>query len=328
MCMPRGFILPAVAPFRLDFTVWTLRRRPSNTVDRWDGEAYRRVLTIGDATEEIAVRQLRRGKSPRLEVTADGLMSAARRAEVTWRVERLLGTRIDLAAFYRFAAAEPKLGEVVEQFRGCKPPRFTSVFEALVNAIAGQQVTLSLTVQLLNKLAARYGLPSDRAMAERQPGLRTSQARATASPRAFPRPEELARARLTTLRGFGFTGQKARAMTELSRAVVSGALDLESLAELGDRAAVERLISLNGVGRWTAEYALLRGLGRTHIFPGDDVGARNLLRWRLGLRRPLDYAGVARVLRGWREFGGLIYFHMLLDGLAATGELATPVGKR
>lgn len=61
---------------------------------------------------------------------------------------------------------------------------------------------------------------------------------------------------------------------------------------------------------------MLRGLGRTHIFPGDDVGARKRLEKRLGLRKSLDYRGVSRVLRAWRDFGGLIYFHMLLDGLA------------
>lgn len=321
--------MPAVAPFRLDLTVWTLRRRADNAIDRWDGETYRRVLTLADGPIEITVRQLRSGKRPRLEVIADGMPSTLVRTEVTWSVERLLGTRIDLAAFYRVAAAEPKLGDVVERFRGCKPPRFTSVFEALVNAIAAQQVTLSLAIQLLNKLAARYGLAADGAVRQRQIGAARQETesegrgwprpRLKAAARAFPRPEELARARPTTLRGFGLTRQKARAIVELASVVTAGTMDLESLAKLDDGQAVERLTSLSGVGRWTAEYALLRGLGRTHVFPGDDVGARNRLRERLGLRRPLDYAGVARVLRPWRGFGGLIYFHMLLVGLAEKG---------
>jgi DNA-3-methyladenine glycosylase II len=56
-------------------------------------------------------------------------------------------------------------------------------------------------------------------------------------------------------------------------------IDLEAF-DLNDAGAVTRLLELRGVGRWTAEYVLLRGLGRTHIFPGDDVGARNnLQRW-------------------------------------------------
>ena len=97
---------------------------------------------------------------------------------------------------------------------------------------------------------------------------------------------------------------------------MTGNCDLESLVDLPDDEAVGRLEQLRGVGRWTAEYVLLRGLGRWHIFPGDDVGARNsLTRW-LKLRKPLDYQRVRRVMARWKGYGGLIYFHLLLDRLA------------
>ncbi len=84
-------------------------------------------------------------------------------------------------------------------------------------------------------------------------------------------------------------------------------------------AALARLQHVRGVGRWTAKYVLLRGLGRVHIFPGDDVGARNNLQKWLGLTEPLDYDGVARTLKRWQRFGGLIYFHLLLGRLAEAG---------
>ena len=103
------------------------------------------------------------------------------------------------------------------------------------------------------------------------------------------------------LRQFGFSRQKGRAMIELGQAVAEGHLDLEELADLPDDEAVNRLCELRGVGRWTAEYVLLRGLGRTHIFPGDDVGARNNLRRWLGLATPLEYDGVRRALSQGRS---------------------------
>jgi len=87
------------------------------------------------------------------------------------------------------------------------------------------------------------------------------------------------------------------------------------VADLSDEEAVKCLDQLRGVGRWTAEYVLLRGLRRLHIFPGDDVGARNSLQRWLGFRKPLDYQGVHRALASWRPYAGLIYFHMLLNGL-------------
>ena len=78
---------------------------------------------------------------------------------------------------------------------------------------------------------------------------------------------------------------------------------------------------LRGVGRWTAEYALLRGFGRLHIFPGDDVGARNnLARW-LDCRGSLDYAGVRAAVDHWRPYAGLVYLHLLLASLAEQGTL-------
>ena len=51
------FEMEAIPPFRLDFTAWALRRRPNNTIDRWDGETYRRVLVIQGIPMEVAVSQ-------------------------------------------------------------------------------------------------------------------------------------------------------------------------------------------------------------------------------------------------------------------------------
>jgi DNA-3-methyladenine glycosylase II len=71
----------------------------------------------------------------------------------------------------------------------------------------------------------------------------------------------------------------------------------------------------------TAEYVLLRGLGRLHIFPGDDVGAqKRLARW-LGRSEPMDYADVCRAVERWQPHAGLVYFHLLLDGLSQTGAI-------
>ena len=52
------FELNPVSPFRLDLTVWTLRRRADNVVDRWDGKTYRRILALSDGLVEVAVTQI------------------------------------------------------------------------------------------------------------------------------------------------------------------------------------------------------------------------------------------------------------------------------
>jgi DNA-3-methyladenine glycosylase II len=123
------------------------------------------------------------------------------------------------------------------------------------------------------------------------------------------------------IRELGFNFQKARAMVEISRDIVEGRLDLDALASESDEEALRRLMELRGVGRWTAEYTLLRGMGRLHIFPVDDQGARNgIVRW-LHLRKPLDAVRAQRILKPWQPYGGLIYFHMLMNGLSEAGYL-------
>lgn len=52
------FSLEPAPPFQLELTVWALRRRPDNKVDRWDGECYRRALPLTDQFVEVAVKQM------------------------------------------------------------------------------------------------------------------------------------------------------------------------------------------------------------------------------------------------------------------------------
>lgn len=303
------FSLKPAAPFRLDLAVWTLRRRPENVIDRWDGRCYRRALALGSGPVEIAVNQTGPPDTPRLHVAVTGEPAGpGTRTAVTSALERLLGLRVDLAEFAQFAARDDRIGPLARRFRGMKPPRFPTVFESVVNAIACQQITLTLGIRLLGRLAEAHGLTVSGGDA---PGAH-----------AFPRPADLAKLKPEELRPLGFSRQKARAMIELAAAVSEGLLNLEALASESDETALDHLSRLRGVGRWTGEYVLLRGLGRLHIFPGDDVGARNnLVRW-LGLTDPLTYDGVRRVLSPWRAYGGLIYFHLLLDRLAEAGHVS------
>ena len=155
--MRTGFELGAVAPFRLDLTVWALRRRPGNSVDRWDGRTYARTLPIAGAVAEVDVVQVGTDDVPRLRVTVTADGSIARdqvHAETADMLRHTLGLEVDLGDFYRRAARDPNLQGLSERFRGLKPPRFPSLFECLANAIACQQLTVTVGIELLNRLAA------------------------------------------------------------------------------------------------------------------------------------------------------------------------------
>jgi len=121
---------------------------------------------------------------------------------------------------------------------------------------------------------------------------------------AFPHPRALGSFRIDSLKRRRCSRAKSRAI-ELARGVASGRLDLEGFTGLDDDAAVAAVCALRGVGRWTAEYVLLRGFARLEIFPGDDVGAQNALgRW-LGRTSRSGYDAVERALAPWRPWAGL-----------------------
>jgi DNA-3-methyladenine glycosylase II len=301
----RTFSVAARPPFRLDLTVWALRRRPDNAIDRWDGRTYRHSLTGESGTFELAALQTGSPTAPRLMVTLSARRVGQASEDAARAVlARRLGLDVDLSDFCRLADDDPLLCVLAERFRGLKPPRFPTLFECIVNAIACQQLTLTVGIRLLNRLAAAHG---------ESPG--------DGVPHAFPLPARLATVEPDALRPLGFSGAKTRSIVELAATIVAGTFDQDQIEALDDRGALATLVRLRGVGRWSGEYALLRGLGRLHVFPGDDVGARNNpARW-LGVPGPLDYDEVRAAVERWKPFAGLVYFHLLLASLAEHGML-------
>ena len=308
--VPISFSVEPRPPFRLDLTAWALRRRPANVVDRWDGSTYRRAMKVAGTVAEVEVRQIDPPQAPSLAVsvvTDAPVDPGVAQGEITATLDRLLGLDVDLEDFYRRAADDPQLGPLASRFRGLKPPRFPTMIECLANAVACQQLTLTVGIVLLNRLTETHGLSV--------PGPRGT------TRHAFPEAGDLALATPAGLRELGFSTRKASALVELARGVDKGELDLESLYRADDDTASAALQRIGGVGRWSAEYALLRGLGRLEVFPGDDVGARNNLVRRLGLGSPLDYSGVRQAVSSWAPYAGLANFHLLVERIDDAGWL-------
>jgi DNA-3-methyladenine glycosylase II len=299
----QSFTLHPRPPYRLDLTVWVLRRLPVNAMDRWDGEAYRRVLVVDDIPVEVTVRQTGSSKAPRLrvELAAEQTASTMEKAVAT-TLTKMLGLNIDLTPFYQLAQTDPKLTALTSRFVGFKPPRLPTLFETMVNGIACQQISLSAGLQLLNRFCTAFGPEFGRQY-------------------AFPRPEDLDSARVEDFRKLGFSGRKGQGILDRARSIVEGTLDLEELSGMEDAAAVGRLRQLPGIGRWTAQYALLRGLGRLDVYPADDVGSQNKFMCWLSLEERPGYDAIHRIIDHWRPYRGLIYFYLLLDQQARQGLL-------
>lgn len=304
----QSFLVQPRYPFRLDVTAWALRRRMNNRIDQWDGTVYSRVLLVDHTPVKVCVSQRQADNYPELLVNAcspkpvEQLASTIREA-----LQRMLGLQIDVRGFYTLAEKDPLLSPLAQHFLGLKPPRFPSLFEALLNAFACQQVSLDVGILLLNRLTATYGVAFDDGQAVLY---------------AFPEPAALANTSVERIRTLGFSQQKARAIIELATALVTNQRDFSILEAMNDEEVKISLSSMRGVGRWTAEYVLLRGLGRLNIFPGDDVGAQKNLQQLLHLEQKPTYEKIKEVTSSWRPYAGFVYFHLLLDKLAKQGILS------
>ena len=76
------------------------------------------------------------------------------------------------------------------------------------------------------------------------------------------------------LRGAGLSNAKFLAIRDLARKTSDGTVPLERIEELADDEIVERVSSVRGIGRWTAEMFLIFELGRPDVWPVDDLAVR------------------------------------------------------
>jgi DNA-3-methyladenine glycosylase II len=156
-------------------------------------------------------------------------------------------------------------------------------FEALLRAIVGQQVSIAAAAAIWGRLAAAV------------------------DPLA---PETLLARDDETLRAAGLSRQKIKYARGLADDIVSGRVRLERLPRMSDDDAIETLITLKGIGRWTAEVYLLFALGRTDMFPADDLALMTAAGHMKGLDERPDRAHVLEIAEAWRPWRGAAA-HML-----------------
>jgi DNA-3-methyladenine glycosylase II len=117
--------------------------------------------------------------------------------------------------------------------------------------------------------------------------------------RRFPSAPEFLRLSETRLRGAGLSANKLAALRDLAGRTVSGELQLTGIARLSDERIIERLVSVRGIGAWTAQMFLIFKLGRLDVMPAGDLGVQEGLRRLDGLTRRPDPATVLARAERW-----------------------------
>ena len=88
------------------------------------------------------------------------------------------------------------------------------------------------------------------------------------------------------LRAAGLSGNKLASLRDLSAKVLDGTVDLQWSSRLGDDEVVAGLVTVRGIGRWTAEMYLMFELRRLDVWPVDDLGVRQGYGLAWGLAPP------------------------------------------
>ncbi len=195
-----------------------------------------------------------------------------------WRLDQ------DAAAFGPDVASDPVLGALLARLPGARTPLMPSPFECLVWAILGQQITLAFAYKMKRALVERYG---DRVEYDGQ------------TYRLFPEPARLAAADPSDLREIQFSRQKSDYIRGLAALAAEGRIAWDALAAMPSEEAIRELTALRGVGRWTAEYVLMRGLGHQDVIPAADVGLQTAIGRAYGLGRKATEAEVRTYAQRW-----------------------------
>lgn len=286
-----------------------LARRQGDPIDVVEGRTFRRVLLAGGVPVLVIVQPSDVPQSPdgcetthALEVTyvPGARAEAGHVADVREQLQRMLGLRLPLAPFYAAVSEDGPLTDIIRRHHGLPVMGSATPFDALVWAITGQQITLSFAYVLRQRLSERYG-----ASLEWQGQKYLS----------LPSAEALASADADELGRMQYSRVKARAIVEVARLVAEGRLDFDALADMaagreGLEEAIAKLCAIRGLGRWTAEYVLMRGMALPDVLPAADVGLREAVRRAYGLAERPSEQETREIGRRWTGYRSFATFYL------------------
>ena len=264
------------APFSLSATcgpvAWSRGRWPN--LD-WTTHG---LVWVGWEGERVVWRAVRQTAGDELSV----LGPASPTEDLSW-AERVLG----------IAGLPPRFDDpVVEalwlRYPGMRPFSAGSLFDGLVTSIVGQSITIAAAAVTESRLTALF-----------VPGVEIGER----AYRPLPRADQLANASAELVRRSGVTWRRAEALVAAGRAEANGELpSTQDALDDPDRArALLRQLPL--VGPWTAESALLWGVGSADVYPSGDVALLRAARGTYG-DAGLSAKALDRLSEGWRPYRG------------------------
>lgn len=306
------FTVKPLAPFQFDHLYERLQQSSNRVLYHIDDDkAISRVFMIDDRPVLVKAASLGTLEYPEIQLDVFNANDRAQADRAVSHCMHVFSLDRPLAHFYEAAKQnDPVLYALTQSHRGIHMLLEPGIYEAMILSIIGQQVNLTFAANLKHALifACNQSL-------EWQGHTFY----------AFPTPEKVASLSYETLRGLQFSQRKAEYVIDFARLVADGKFDIEAIASTPNEEAIEAMVKLRGIGRWTAECVLLFGLGRPDVLPAADIGLRNAVKLFYNLEQQPSEEEVrekAKFWTGWESYA--TYYFWAALGIAKDKEKANP----
>jgi DNA-3-methyladenine glycosylase II len=258
-----GGFTPAAGTFADDATRLTM----AFPVDGWAGSAAAVVWQDGDRIRGEAVMS-----SPDVSIET-----------VRDQVARTLSLDHDGTGWDEVGRRDPVIGRLQAEFDHLRPVCFYSPYEAAVQAIIGQRISMRQAAKIKLGLAESHGDALELA------GQRLH---------AFALPDRL----LDVTDAPGLNAEKLKRVHEVARAALDGRLDATRLRAMPFDEALASLREIRGIGEWSSQHVLLRGAGVADAVPLADPRTRAAIKAAYDLPAEPDDDELIAIADAWRPF--------------------------
>jgi len=292
------FELQSQSPYNLTRCALIFSQFPLDGTDLWIPARetlpaqYRRLYVVENELILAIVQQDRDSQLLVRTHPSHPKHHASFRSMVSWQFH----LDAPLEAFYQRARNHPFFQPLLKTLYGVKPLRTPTLYEMGVIAITEQQISYPVAVKMRSRLIEALG----RKMVFEGKTYR-----------AFPTAQAVAECQVDDLRAFSFSGRKAEYIIDFSRKIADGSFHLEDLYDRANEEVIAALTSLRGFGRWSAEYLLNRGLGRSDVFAADDLGVQRLVGKHLGPGHRVTAKECGKILEEWGSLKRWVAFYLL-----------------
>ena len=269
-------------------------------IRKYENGKFWQVLTMNGKLILATAKSQGNVNKPRIavELKSENEITEKDKKKAKSQLDLIFSLDLDLNPFYSDADNDKIMAHLTRKLRGLKTPTTPSVFEALVDSIIEQQISLAVANSLRKKLVKKFGQTL-----HLEEGLYY----------AYPTPQQLASVNISGFRECGLSMRKGEYIKEVSALILEKKLNLEKLKNYeNSEHVIAELDKIRGVGVWTAEFTMLRGMQRLEALPADDLGLRRVISRYYCQGRAISSSEVRHIAKNWSKWKGLAAYYLVV----------------